>query len=59
MKNVQSTKDYFDAIAEKWDTICHQDSDKINLILNLVQIEKNSRILDIATGTVILIPYLL
>ena len=59
MNHCQSTKEYFDSVANKWDTMCHHNSQKISAILTLANIEKNSRILDIATGTGVLIPHLL
>lgn len=59
MSNFKSTKEYFDTVADKWDTMCLHNPEKIAAILTLAQIQKNSRILDIATGTGILIPYLL
>lgn len=59
VNNCQATKEYFNNIAEKWDSICHHDPYKISAILTLAGIKKGSRILDIATGTGILIPHLL
>lgn len=59
MNHCQSTKEYFDSVANKWDTMCHHNSQKISAILTLANIKKNSRILDIATGTGVLIPHLL
>lgn len=59
MNHCQSTKEYFDSVANKWDTMCHHNSQKISAIMTLANIKKNSRILDIATGTGVLIPYLL
>ena len=59
MNHCQSTKEYFDSVANKWDTMCHHNTEKISAILTVANIKKNSRILDIATGTGILIPHLL
>jgi len=59
MKHCESTKEYFNNIAEKWDSMCHHNPYKISAILTLAEIQKNSRILDIATGTGIFIPHLL
>nr|WP_320024942.1 class I SAM-dependent methyltransferase [uncultured Acetobacterium sp.] len=59
MNHCQSTKEYFDSVANKWDTMCHHNSQKISAILTLATIKKNSRILDIATGTGVLIAHLL
>lgn len=59
MNHCQSTKEYFNSVANKWDTMCHHNSEKISAILTLANIKKNSRILDIATGTGVLIPHLL
>ena len=39
--------------------MCHHDDKKIRKILQLSDIEKGSKILDIGTGTGILISYLL
>ncbi|KNZ41170.1 hypothetical protein AKG39_13695 [Acetobacterium bakii] len=39
--------------------MCHHNPEKITAILTLANIKSNSRILDIATGTGILVPHLL
>lgn len=57
--NIESTKIYFDNLAENWDNLCHHDTKKIDTIVSLAQLPENSRILDIATGTGVLIPRLL
>lgn len=50
--------EYFNSIAENWDNICNHDKNKINTILSLLNIKKGDNILDVGTGTGILIPYL-
>lgn len=57
--NTEATKAYFDNLAENWDNMCHHDAKKIDAIITLAQLPENSRILDIATGTGVLIPRLL
>lgn len=51
-------REYFNLMAEKWDTICKHDIDKIEYILNLLDIQKGTKVLDVGTGTGILIPFL-
>ncbi|WMJ23381.1 class I SAM-dependent methyltransferase [Paludicola sp. MB14-C6] len=48
---------FFNSIADKWDEIAQHDPEKINVILDFVQIKPNSNILDVGTGTGIMIPY--
>lgn len=50
---------YFNSLAHKWDEIVNHDKKKINYILNLLDIKKGDDILDVGTGTGILIPFLL
>lgn len=52
-------REFFNNLAYKWDEICHHDDKKIRKILDLAEIKDNSKILDIGTGTGILISYLL
>lgn len=51
-------REFFNSMAEKWDTVCRHDKDKIQYILNLLNIQNGARILDVGTGTGILIPFL-
>lgn len=51
-------KDFFNSMAEKWDTLCYHDRDKINEILALSDIREGAKILDVGTGTGIMIPFL-
>lgn len=52
------TKEYFDSLSHKWDDICTHDINKIKKIIELSGIIKDDFILDIGTGTGILIPYI-
>lgn len=52
-------KEFFNSMAERWDTICHHDSNKISYVLDLLDINKESKILDVGTGTGIMIPFLI
>ncbi|HHX73535.1 MAG TPA: class I SAM-dependent methyltransferase [Firmicutes bacterium] len=51
-------RDYFNAMAEQWDSMVAHDAEKITAILALVKIPAGSRILDVGTGTGVMIPYL-
>ncbi|MGL4292733.1 MAG: class I SAM-dependent methyltransferase [Bacteroidales bacterium] len=49
---------FFDEKASKWDEINHPNPDKINFLLNQLEVKTGDKILDIGTGTGVLIPYL-
>lgn len=51
-------KEYFNSVADKWDSMCSHDPSKIEKILDITGISGGSRILDVGSGTGILIPYL-
>lgn len=51
-------KEFFNSMAEKWDTICHHDKNKNNEMLDLVNIKQGSKVLDVGTGTGVMIPFL-
>jgi demethylmenaquinone methyltransferase/2-methoxy-6-polyprenyl-1,4-benzoquinol methylase len=51
--------DFFNDRAEQWDTINHYDMGKIELMLKLLYIKNGDAVLDVGTGTGILIPLLL
>ncbi|GHU84147.1 AraC family transcriptional regulator [Spirochaetia bacterium] len=51
--------DFFNDMAEQWDTMNRCDFDKIELMLKLLYIKTDDTVLDVGTGTGVLIPFLL
>jgi demethylmenaquinone methyltransferase/2-methoxy-6-polyprenyl-1,4-benzoquinol methylase len=52
-----SQVDFFNSIAEKWDSTIKVDEKKINKLLSQISITNGESILDIGTGTGVLIPF--
>lgn len=50
---------YFNSVAHRWDSMCNHDKDKIKDILDISEIKEGAKILDVATGTGVLVEYLL
>lgn len=53
-----SQSEFFDSIAKEWDNIIEVNEEKINTLLSKVDIKDNDNILDVGTGTGVLIPFL-
>ncbi len=51
-------REFFNNIAEKWDSICCHPEEKIEYIFDKINLEKGSSVLDIGSGTGIIIPYI-
>ncbi|MGU9539460.1 class I SAM-dependent DNA methyltransferase [Clostridium tepidum] len=51
-------REFFNNLAEKWDSMCFHPKEKIEYILSKVNLKEGDRILDIGSGTGVLIPYL-
>jgi len=52
-------RDFFNSMAGTWDERCRHDHDRINGMLDLLGIRKGDFVLDVGTGTGVLIPFLL
>lgn len=52
-------REFFNSLASKWDEICNHDELKIRKIIELSKVEKGCKVLDVGTGTGVLVKYLL
>jgi ABC-type Mn2+/Zn2+ transport system permease subunit/ubiquinone/menaquinone biosynthesis C-methylase UbiE len=57
-QNKPRQREFFDKHAENWDSMVHHDSKKIDIILNMLELKPNHHVLDVGSGTGVLIPYL-
>lgn len=51
-------REFFNNLAEKWDSMCHHPEEKINYVFSKINLKKGSNVLDIGSGTGIIIPYI-
>lgn len=56
---MQTTQTFFDRAAATWDSRCQCKFDAIKRIISLIEIKRGHSVLDIGTGTGILLPFLL
>lgn len=54
----QDKKDYFDSVALSWDKGEEPDQEKINFIIEKLEVRPGHKILDVGCGTGLLVPYL-
>lgn len=57
--NTKDVKEFFNSYASSWDEDMIINDDIVNQILDDVKVKENTNILDVATGTGVLIPYYL
>jgi ubiquinone/menaquinone biosynthesis C-methylase UbiE len=53
------SKEFFNKVAFEWDKMCNHDDIKLRKMIDLASIRNNAKILDVGTGTGILVSYLL
>jgi ubiquinone/menaquinone biosynthesis C-methylase UbiE len=53
------SKEFFNSMAEKWDTTVFHDTSKIQKILDMLFIKEGEKVLDVGTGTGVMIPFLI
>ncbi|GAB4281167.1 MAG: methyltransferase domain-containing protein [Candidatus Rifleibacteriota bacterium] len=51
-------KQYFNRMAENWDSICQHDEEKLKKIIGLMNIKPGQKVLDVGCGTGVMLPIL-
>jgi ubiquinone/menaquinone biosynthesis C-methylase UbiE len=54
-----NTTEFFNSVASRWDRIAFHPSERVNHILDIVGPRPGDRVLDVGSGTGVLIPYVL
>ena len=53
----EDQKEFFDKLADEWDSISIHEGEKVRYITSLLNLKGNERILDVGTGTGVMIPF--
>lgn len=51
-------REFFNEVADKWDEMCHHDKAKLRYITKMAGISQGDCVLDVGTGTGVMIPYI-
>lgn len=57
-KNIHNVREFFNEHAENWDDKVYHDSEKLEKILKALELSQGEKILDVGTGTGVMIPFL-
>lgn len=49
---------FFDQVCERWDAMCRHDEKKLRYLLSRISMQSGDSVLDVGTGTGVLIPYI-
>ena len=53
-----NNREFFNSMAEKWDSTVDHDEKKIGYIVDIARIKQGDRTLDVGTGTGVMVPFL-
>jgi len=56
-KTEESNKEFFDRLADSWDNISVHDLNKVDYITSLLEMKGSEKILDVGTGTGVMMPF--
>ncbi len=51
-------REFFNIVAENWDNMCCHPPEKVNHVIESIDFAKGEKVLDVGSGTGVLIPYL-
>jgi len=53
-----NNREFFNSVASKWDSMVKHDEGKIRNILDMLHIKEGQKVLDVGTGTGVMVPFL-